>query len=58
MARHCAHCRSVDVVHNANTFTCFNCSESTSYEGVALDRGESSRVVVSGRPKAKSKKSR
>lgn len=52
MASHCAHCRSTDVVHNANTYTCFNCGESTSSDGTALDKGESSRVVVSGRPKA------
>lgn len=52
MALKCGHCGSVEGQPLADSHQCPNCGGVTSSDGVPLGEGESSEVVVSGRPEA------
>lgn len=51
MALKCGHCKSADAYPLADGHFCPNCGGVTKADGTPVDKGESSEVVVSGRPK-------
>lgn len=36
MATKCAHCRSLNTVHEVNEILCYDCGQKTNYKGQAL----------------------